>query len=198
MPKTNFRCANVLIVLLVLSACSSSPKKEAVIIAPVSKVLAPKLMPQDQDKYALALTMMKSKAFDQAAVYFEELLKQYPDLVGAIVNLALIDQAGGNLDRALERYAHGLSINENNLSALIQSSVILQQKGKFSEAEANLRRAHAIDNVSPIVNYNLGVLYELYLQEFGLAIQHYKRYVAVSKQDDVETVKRWIKLLEMK
>jgi len=198
MPKTNFRCANVLIVLLVLSACSSSPKKEAVIIAPVSKVLAPKLMPQDQDKYALALTMMKSKAFDQAAVYFEELLKQYPDLVGAMVNLALIDQAGGNLDRALERYAHGLSINENNLSALIQSSVILQQKGKFSEAEANLRRAHAIDNVSPIVNYNLGVLYELYLQEFGLAIQHYKRYVAVSKQDDVETVKRWIKLLEMK
>jgi tetratricopeptide (TPR) repeat protein len=81
---------------------------------------------------------------------------------------------------------------------LLQQSLIYQDQGDFLKAEDLLRRAEAIQPDHHLVNYNLGVLYELYLQDYSLAIKYYERYVSVSKADDVETVKRWIQLLERK
>ena len=95
-------------------------------------------------------------------------------------------------------FSQALEINPNFIDALLQQALIMQDAGKFTEAEDLLRRAEAINPKHPLVQYNLGVLYELYLQDYPLAIQYYKRYAALSSAKDVETVKRWILLLERK
>jgi len=179
-------------------ACSSSLKQPDVIIEKENSSLIPVLSVEDKKRYSEALVYFKSKDYQSAAEIFIELIQRYPRLAGAYVNLALIDEAQGAIDKALGRYQKALNINPNNISALIQRAKVKQNQGHFIEAEADLIRAHAIDEKNTIVNYNLGLLYEKYLQNFDLAIKHYEAYVESSKADDVKIVKRWIILLERK
>src|SRR5690606_22885312 len=124
---------------------------------------------------------------DEAEKVFSELIEQQPKLTGAYVNLAVIRKQQKQQDDASRLLSEALQINPNFIDALLQQALIFQDKGEFSKAEDLLRRAEAVNPEHPLVNYNLGVLYELYLQDYPLAIKHYKRYVNASKADDVET-----------
>jgi len=188
----------VSLMVVLLAACSSSPKKPVIEIEKVVVSDIPKLTPEHKALYTKAIDQMKANSFEQAQSIFEELLIAYPKLAGAYVNLAIIDESNGETDNALIGYDKALSLNSNNVDALIQSALIVQRKGNFSLAESKLRKAHAIDKLNTRVNYNLGVLYELYLQDYDLAIQHYEAYIEHSSADDVKIVGRWIKMLERK
>jgi len=188
---------SVLMTLLMV-ACASSPKQPAIVIDKKDSTLIPVLSSDEKNRYAEAIEYFKSKDYPSAAKIFNELTQKYPRLAGAYVNLGLIDEAQGDTDSALGRYKVALNINPNNISALIQRAKINQVQGQFLEAETDLIRAHTIDEKNTIVNYNLGLLYEKYLQNFDLAIEHYEAYVESSKADDVRIVKRWIQLLERK
>ena len=183
---------------LLLIACGSAPKKPVIIIdktAPTEKLVLSETQKADFQK---ALGFMAEENFGGAESIFLSLIKQQPALTGAYVNLGTIKKRERDIDKAEDYFQKALDINPNFIDALLQQALVLQDKGEFTQAEELLRRAEAIHADHPLVNYNLGVLYELYLQEYSLAIQYYKRYVALSDADDVETVKRWIILLERK
>jgi len=191
-----FNCLAGVLALIFLVACSSAPKKEVIVIDKAPSAVLTVLKPADQESYLAGVKFMQGKDYVSAANIFSNLLVSYPDLVGAHVNLAIINQQEGRVDLALEGYEKALEVNPNSLAALIQSAVIFQDKGAFTKAETKLRRALVLKEDSAVVNYNLGVLYELYLQEYDLAIKHYQAYIKLSQNEDVKTVERWIKLLE--
>lgn len=198
MLKQCFKFVIGFLVLCSLFACSGAPKKPAVVIEQTPKDALPVLTETEKQTYRKALDFMAQQSFDKAETLFAELLKTQPKLTGAYVNLAVIKKHNKQVDKAEQLLGQALSINPNFIEALLQQALIYQDKGEFSKAEELLRRAEAIEPNHPLVNYNLGVLYELYLQDYALAIKHYQRYVSVSKADDVETVQRWIMLLERK
>ena len=155
-------------------------------------------MPIDQAHFEKALGYMEAKSYDQAVIIFNQLLTTYPKLAGAYVNLALISQNNSDDEQAQFYYKKALEINPNNVEALIQFAVHSQKSGEFKESERYLLTAEALDKSNETVQYNLAVLYELYLQDFDEAIDHYKNYIVLSSNSDTETVERWIKLLERK
>ena len=68
--------------------------------------------------------------------------------------------------------------------------MLLRRQGKFGEAEAAYLKAVTASPDYALAHYNLGVLYELYLQRLDAALQHYERYQAVTGED--KQVAKWI------
>ena len=198
MLKQCFRYLLLLIFFSFLVACSSATKKPVIVIEQTQTNNLPVLNEEEKVSYQSAVKMMSEESYAQAEILFKTLIEKHPKLTGAYVNLGVIKKKNKQLDLATQFFSKALEVNPNFIDALLQKALIYQDLGEFSNAEDLLRRAEAIQPDHPLVNYNLGVLYELYLQEYSLAIQHYERYVTVSSSDDVETVKRWIKLLERK
>ena len=198
MLKQCFKYLFILFVASFLVACSGTPKKPVIVIEKTSGVVLPVLSDEEKTRYQQAVKLLAEEDFSQAEVLFNDLVSKQPNLTGAFVNLGIIKKKGGQIDEAKALFLKALDINPNFIDALLQQALIYRDLGEFTKAEDLLRRAEALQPNHPLVNYNLCVLYELYLQEYSLAIKYYQRYVSVSQADDVETVKRWIQLLERK
>ncbi|KZY29520.1 MULTISPECIES: tetratricopeptide repeat protein [unclassified Oleiphilus] len=181
-------------------ACSSTSKKiEPIQIEkPASAIVKPILTEDDKIAYKQGLALIKEKSYVEAEEIFKGLIDRYPTLAGAYVNLGLIRHSNRQLAEAEGYYQQALDINPKNVNALIQLSLISQDEGKFQDSERFLKSALAKDSNHPMVNYNLGVLYELYLRDYDQAIEHYQAYVKNAGEDDTKTVERWIKMLERK
>jgi|TARA_R110002049_G_scaffold4967_1_gene34696 Tfp pilus assembly protein PilF len=198
MLKQCFKHLSILFVLTLLVACSGTPKKPVIVIEKISVNTLPVLSEAEKASYQKALKFLSQEEFSQAELLFNDLVEKQPMLTGAFVNLGVIKKKSGQLEEAKTFFLKALEINPNFIDALLQQSLMYQDSGEFTKAEDLLRRAEAVQPNHPLVNYNLGVLYELYLQEYSLAIKYYQRYISVSNADDVEMVKRWVQLLERK
>ena len=191
--------ALMFVTVFLLVACSGPSKKtmvKPVVVEPIQA--SPVLTPEHMAQYNAGIEAMKTKRYTQAEMTFNNLLNIYPRLAGAYVNLALVAEARSDTELAIANYEKALQINPNNVDALIQRAHGHRGNGRFEAAVQDLRLAEAVDSANPLIHFNLGVIYELYLQDYGLAIEHYENYVRLSTDEDVAIVKRWIKLLERK
>jgi tetratricopeptide (TPR) repeat protein len=183
---------------VVLTGCAGKSAKPSAVVEPVSKSSVPVLSEADKSQFKNGLTALEAKQYDEARSVFQGLLSTHPNLAGAAVNLGLIEQAQGHDDKARKQFEAALGMNPSSISARLQIAALDQKEGKFAAAEQHLLTAHNYKPKHSLINYNLGVLYELYLQDYDKAIDHYQLYVDHSAKNDVKTVQRWIKLLERK
>ncbi len=189
----------IVLLCAVLAACSGGNKR--IVKAPevpINTHPVPVLTAAQQTAFQNAVAAVAAQQYSEAEAAFRNLLAEQPRLAGAYVNLALIARARGDsaampalLDKALE-------MNPQNIDALELHAHLAQTEGRFSQAEQYLLQAASIAPDAARVHYSLGVLYELYLQEYERAISHYEQYVELSDEEDTNTVQRWIKLLERK
>lgn len=195
-----FRPTLLLCFPLILFGCASQSVSQKPVPKPLvdKVVVAPVLTPEQSGQYNAALQALRSGRLSEAERGFSQLLKQHPDLAGASVNLGLIARKEGNEEQALAYFSRALESNPGNVEALLLLALKDQEDGNFWDAEAKLLKAVKVKPDFEAAHYNLGVLYELYLQETEKAIGHYQRYVALNRGEDVDTVVRWIRLLELK
>lgn len=71
----------------------------------------------------------------------------------------------------------------------------LKEEGRFREAAELLREGIRGAPETPELHYNLAVISELYLLDLDNALAHYRRYRALTEQDD-KLVAGWIADLE--
>ena len=192
------KLALLLTVAAFISACASTNQKPKIEVVKAVEDNKPKISPQHEADYKNSLELMKAKSFNEAEVGFQDLIKIYPSLTGAYVNLGFIYFTQLDVEKAELNGIKALQINPNNSEALVLMASISQKQGKFKDAERYLLTAEAVNNKNDTVQFNLGVLYELYLQQYDDAIHHYNNYLKLSSNDDKETVGRWVKLLERK
>ena len=125
-----------------------------------------------------------------AELRFQEFLLQYPNYAGAHVNLAIIFAARGDDQAAENSLIDALLLNPEHPAALNQLGMLLRRQGKLTEAESAYQRAIAADPGYALAHYNLGVLYDLYLQRLDVALQHYEAYQTLVGED--KQVTKWI------
>ena len=170
MLHLGFRLVLVGLLLSLVSGCASkkntSSAKEVVVSA--VNVERPVLSENLAADYQEALNFMQQGRYAAAKTSFERLL---------------------SIERAL-------ALNPRNAGALAALGSMAIKNGEYRKAESLLLEAVDIDASLTVAHYNLGVLYELYLQNKSGAIEHYERYVLLSPDRDTKTVARWIKLLE--
>jgi tetratricopeptide (TPR) repeat protein len=127
-------------------------------------------------KYAAALETMESGDDTAAAAEFEKFVAAYPHYPGAYVNLAIIYERLDRTDEAHAMLDQALEIIPEYVIALNQLGLMKRRHGDFPGAEDAWIRATESDPEYLNGWYNLGVLYDIYLQDLPAALAAYQRY----------------------
>jgi len=143
-----------------------------------------------QTLYEQAVAMMAAGDYTEARLRFGEFLLQYPDYPGAHANLAIISLHSGDEAGAEESISRALAIDAAYAPALNLRGMLRRRQGRFEDAEAAYLKAVTAAPGYALAHYNLGVLYELYLQRLEPALQHFEKYQSLT--DDDEQVSKWI------
>ena len=187
----------VLMVTLLVAGCAGQGVKsggEQAQLLPAELVEAPVAVQRD---YRAALEQMEGKNDAAAASQFEDFVQRHPGYPGAYVNLAIIYDRQNRTAEALWLLDQAIATDPASVYALNRLGLIKRRQGQFSEAETAWLKATQVDPQYAYAWYNLGVLYDLYLQDLPAALDHYKRYQQLSNAADEDLmVNRWIADLE--
>ena len=158
---------------------------------PAVEGMAAKAMPA----YAAALKSIKSGNLDQALTQLQAISAEYPQLSGPLVNQGKIYIAKEDYKQAQAALEQALKANAQNPYAHNLLGLTLRQQGQFEQARQHYETALQLDPMYARAHFNLGVLAELYMQDFNLALSHFQAYQSLQKEPD-QTVANWIADLE--
>jgi len=186
-----------IILFIVLTSCAQhTPKPSASASDPMpNSSQAQSASPADRDAYRKALTALNNLELDKAQRLFSQFIRNKPNLAGAYSNLALIHFKKNELDKSLKHVNRALKLNPNQTQALNIRAQLYIKNGKIHEAKEDYLKAIKIKPNYTNAQYNLALLYDIYLQEIALAVKHYKIYLSLQKEPDMLT-QNWVIHLE--
>lgn len=179
-----------------LAGCASSPDKPKAGAEelPGTEAEAPDLG-DPQARFEAAVTLLQRSDLDGAEAAFRKLEADFPEYAGPATNLGLIhlrkqeyEQAVGAFSRAQERGA-GNATNANGLG------IAYRELGQLGAAETAYQRALSFDPNYALAHFNLGILYDKYLQRPRQAIAAYQRYLQLTEDEELR-VHAWIAALQ--
>ena len=198
LPRCTEYCRTVLALLIVATVAGCAGGNAGVAPARTdSEALSTGGEPQAAAVPAAAMTLFEQSTalmaagdYVEAEFRFKKFLLRYPDYPGAYVNLAIIHAANQDDEAARAALDAALTLNPDHPSALSLLGQILRRNGDFQGAEAAYLKAVTVRPDYALAHYNLGVLYELYLQRLDAALEHFETYQALVGED--KQVEKWI------
>jgi tetratricopeptide (TPR) repeat protein len=174
--------------VLLLAACAAGgPVGEA--SKPLKEM--PKVDPKVAASYEAALSAMRSGKTAQAVKALQKLTAEHPNYSGPQTNLGILYFHQNKLGKAKNAFQASLEINPKNVVSLNHLGIISRGEGEFKQAHGYYEKALLIDPDYAFAHRNFGILLELYMGKLPEALEHYKRYQALTKEEDIE-VKKWI------
>ncbi|HUH57561.1 MAG TPA: hypothetical protein VL020_03485 [Pseudomonadales bacterium] len=141
--------------------------------------------------YNEGLMLLKTEQYSEAETHWQNTAQQWPQYPGIWSNLALsqwhlkqYEQALGNNEKALELNAEFCPAKK--IQALLQ-----KETGHFEDAIANYEQAAVCAPKDADIPYNIGIIYDLYLQDVVQALNYYSHAQALMTEED-ETLAMWI------
>ncbi len=151
--------------------------------------------PAAQQQFDKAIAALKSGQTTAAQATLLQLTRDYPALAAPWINLGLIEFKAGRNDAALGYFKQAVEHDAKSAAAQLYLGLGLRQAGQFKAAESAYLAALSADANLTQAHYNLGVLYDLYLQRPDLALQQYEHYQSLLETPDAK-VAAWIKDLK--
>ena len=187
----------VLSVFCLLSGCSNLPSIKmphpfAAWGKGDSKASLDRVPSEALEGFSLAVKAMQAGQDDVALELFKELRIIYPKLSGLWLNSGIILMKQEKYQKALPMFVEATFVNPENKVAYNQMGYCLRQLGGFEEAKNAYLEAIKLDPNYDLAHYNLGVLFELYFQDFHSAYTHFLSYQNLQKEKD-PTVANWLK-----
>jgi len=191
-----------MLTLLLLAACQSAPKTgleptPAVEPAAVSEASAtepvPAAEPVDfyQQFYTEAVASLKLGDTEQALELLLQVSTDAPDKPYVFTNLGLAYFKLKKMDLAEQAFQEAISRNNRDAVAYNHLGILLRHQGQFEEARKRYQRAIGIDSDYAYAHLNLGILFDIYLQDLKSALQQYQKYQALIGEEDKQ-VAGWI------
>lgn len=147
--------------------------------------------PAVQRDFAGALGAMKLGRYQDAERMLLALTRAHPELSGPYANLGIVYFRLGKMSDATEALEKAIAINPDRAAYFNQLGIVYRQSGQLDKAREAYAKALQIDSNYLNTHLNLGILYDLYLQDQGKALQHYERYQALLPSADAQ-VNKWI------
>jgi len=181
-------------ILLLLTSCAQAPKVEITKpppVQPITEADADGISLDDEQEYQQGIEAIRVRDYVRAKSIFKHFIRKNPALSGAYVNLALIEFRQGNY-REAERLS-GMAIERNPDQAFAYNlrAQLHLKKGEIHKARINYLKAINVNPAYANAHYNLALLYDIYLQEIALAIEHYSIYLSLLDKED-ELTREWI------
>ena len=152
-------------------------------------------------KFEDAIAKMEDGDRAEAIAAFEQFIADHPEYPGAYVNLAILYAEENRNSEAMAQLEMALVLDDDYVYALNQKGLLQRKQGDFEGARESWLACTRSTPDYANAWYNLGVLYDLYLQDLPAALEAYTRYqqIVLSSSEDAEEdakVAKWIKDLE--
>ncbi len=147
--------------------------------------------PQAQAAYQRAIMAMKAGQTKRAFHLFNSINKKYPKFAGPQLNIGLIYLKKNRLSKAEAAFKRAIQINRDNAVGYNLLGVAYRRSGKFVEAKEAYQKALSKNSKYANAHLNLGILYDLYLDDLKRALYHYEQYQQFSTRADTKVAK-WI------
>ena len=196
----------LMLAMLLLAACQSAPETApgpapAMEPAPVTEISAeqseqvsepaPEAVDFYQQFYAEAVISLKKGNTEQALELLLQVSTDAPDKPYIFTNLGLAYFKLQKMELAEQAFRKAIIRNNRDAVAYNQLGILQRYKGQFEEARNQYQRAIQIDSDYALAHLNLGILFDLYLQDLELALQQYQKYLALITEEDSQ-VAGWI------
>ena len=191
--RTGSLAAAMLVTVVLLSACAGiKPASEAGAKAPAAKrvYVEPVVDPQWRQAYEHALGLMQANHLPEAERELTALATRRPQLAGPYANLGILYFRAGRAQDAAKALECAITLNPRP-AYYNELGMVRRTEGRFDAAEQAYQRALELDADYAYAHLNLGILYDLYLQQPDRALPHYERYQALAPSD-AGTVGKWI------
>lgn len=126
-----------------------------------------------------------------AQVILTELTNSNKRLSGPWVMLGDIAVKKNNLSEAEQHYSRAILINNDNVNAYLRLAKIKRMQGDFTKARNTYADALSLWKDFPEAHLNLGVLYDIYLNDDVKAQKHIEAYQFLTGGDN-EEVAQWL------
>jgi len=143
------------------------------------------------EAFIQAKRAFKSNNIDQAESILLELTDKNKKLSGPWVMLGDIAVVKETLDIAEQHYSKAILINKNNVNAYLRLAKVKRMQGDFNKAKSTYADALALWKDFPEAHLNLGVLYDLYLNDDVKAQKHIEAYQFLTNGENIE-VSQWL------
>ena len=207
-----------LLLLALLSACQSLPDPEAEVVSeaevsatevgqgnevePDAEVAAeivaevePQVEPEPvdlaQQDYLQAIAALKSGDTAEALELLLQLSREAPDKPNVFTNLGLAYFQLQQAELAEQAFMQALAGNADDAIAHNHLGILKRRKGQFQDALLEYQRAIEIDAEYARAHLNLGILFDLYLQDLEKALQQYRKYLELTSEENAQ-VAGWI------
>ena len=156
--------------------------------------------------YEQGLSDLEQGQLENAQRIFESLAQSNPDRVEIHNMLGVVYRRRSMLDKAISEYMKAIALSEasaptasgKTLSAEVYYNLAIayREHGDFRKAEEAYLKSIKLNPNFAAAYYNLGVLYDLYLNQPSDAVRSYREYERLAGQN--QTVDVWIADLEQR
>ena len=201
----------LLIVLLGVTACGTKTPAVPAPVAPKPVAEQPEAAPEaapatetaaepepepepvdfNQQFYEEAVTALKGGDTAAALELLLQVSRDAPEKPFIFTNLGLAYFKLQKLDLAEQAFTQALERNADDAVAHNHLGILQRQKGQFEDARNRYQRAIEIKDDYARAYLNLGILFDIYLQDLEKALQHYRKYQSLINEEDSQ-VAGWI------
>jgi tetratricopeptide (TPR) repeat protein len=206
MSMSNFNKYLILLAFLLLTACQSVPEPAPVpepepipdpVVEVTPEVATPEPIPEpepidfNQQLYEQAITALKAGDTEIGLELLFELSTVAPEKPFLFTNLGLAYLKLNKIDLAEQAFTEAVSNDGKDAVAHNHLGILQRQKGQFENALKRYQRAIDIDQDYAAAHLNLGILFDIYLQDLNKALLQYEKYQALITEEDAQ-VAGWI------
>lgn len=194
-----FNLSILTIIALAASSCATDSSKpgdsilsedtEAVSSKPVS------ISSSEREQYSKAIAALNEGKLEQAKSIFSDISDDNPSLAGPYTNIALIQYKNKKYVDSFKLAEKAIKLNPKQAQAYNLRGQLNITAGKVHDAKKDYLKAIKLKPDYTNAQYNLALVYDIYLQEIELAIKHYEIYISLLKSPD-EPTKEWISHLK--
>jgi Flp pilus assembly protein TadD len=145
----------------------------------------------DQLAYDDAIAALKEGHAESAEMLLTRLARDGAEKPGLFTNLGLARFRLQQDELAERAFRQALARDPDDAVAHNHIGILERRKGKFDNALKAYQRAIEIDAKYARAHLNLGILFDLYLQDLEKALQQYRLYQTLSGEEN-EQVAGWI------
>ena len=187
---------SLLILVIVLGGCATQPSQDAVTPTGTDSTGSLGISAADETElYRRAITALNNSQLDIAETELKKIAKSRSDLAGPWLNLALIDIKKKDLENAYKNLNKALERNPKMAQAFNMRGFLELTRGNITKAVADYRQAITLKEDYALAHYNYALAHDIYFQDMKIAVQHYKRYLELTKGQDKKTAD-WVVELE--
>ena|SRR5882672_544095 len=157
----------------------------------------PPVSAESRQLYRQALAALGAGRYPEAERALLAVMHREPELAGPHANLGILYARTGRAAQALESLQQAIRLNPDRAVYYNELGMLSRREGRFDEARRNYAKALDLDPDYAYAHLNIGILYDLYLQDTAKAMQHYQRYRELTP-GEAGTVTKWIADLQQR